>query len=421
MPQNDSNSAPRFGYLLASYPTPFDPRAFDEITALRRHGFVIETATLRPPDSSLPLTPAEAAESAATFIVLPHPSLFNFPRIVLHNIVILLRALFTTPLIFLRALIAAFTGPGLDLVQLFHAWLNLMDGLILADWLRRRSLTHLHIEGAGYIATTGRIAARALRIPYSLTVQGPSELFNPRRHNLRRKLAEAAFTLAGSHSARAQLLRNAPPSVWPRIHLAGHGVDASFYPARTPRSIAVPVQVLTLVPHLPHAGLPILLEAAAILARRGHPLHITIANNGPETLLLRSLTQSLGLAESVYFTGPLTAAQQRDHLALADLLVVPSLADTLPPSIPAAMATQLAVVATWGSGAPQLITHNVDGILIPPGNAVALADALESLFGDAPLRSRIGLAARQRVLDACDRDTAIAATAILFRAHIAAH
>lgn len=410
-----SQPAPRFGRLLACYPSPADPTALREISALRRLGFTIETATLRLPDSSLPLTPEEAAESAATFTVLPRPTLLTFPRIVAHNLFTLLRMQFTCPLVVLRAHIAAATSAGANIAQFFHAWLNVMDGLLLADWLRRRSLTHLHIDGAGYIATTGRIAARALRIPYSLTVHGPQELFTPRRHILRKKLTEASFVLAGSQSARSQLMRLAPPSAWNRILLAPSGVDAAFYAARTPRAIAVPVQMLTLTPLVPHAGLPVLLQAAAILARRGHPLHITIAGSGPDAALLRSIAVSHGIADSVHFSGPVTAAQQRDLLAEADVLVVPSLADTLPPAIATAMSTQLVVVATWAGGAPELITHNVDGILVPPGNPEALADALEPLLSDAALRARLGLAARRRVLDSCDSATALNTTAAIIR------
>jgi glycosyltransferase involved in cell wall biosynthesis len=84
-----------------------------------------------------------------------------------------------------------------------------------------------------------------------------------------------------------------------------------------------------------------------------------------------------------------------------------------------AMATQLACVSTWSSGIPELITHNVDGLLVQPGSVESLADALESVLTSPQLRSRLGLAARQRVLAAYEQSTNLAYTADLMRKHIA--
>jgi len=83
-----------------------------------------------------------------------------------------------------------------------------------------------------------------------------------------------------------------------------------------------------------------------------------------------------------------------------------------------AMATQLACVSTWTAGIPELITPGVDGLLIPAGSPTALADALESLFVSPQLRARLGIAARQRVLDAYEQSTNLAHTAALLQKNI---
>jgi glycosyltransferase involved in cell wall biosynthesis len=62
------------------------------------------------------------------------------------------------------------------------------------------------------------------------------------------------------------------------------------------------------------------------------------------------------------------------------------------------MAAALAVVSTSVGGIPELVTDGVDGLLVKPGDAAALAEALGRLAGDAPLRRRLGQAARQKVV-----------------------
>jgi glycosyltransferase involved in cell wall biosynthesis len=64
-----------------------------------------------------------------------------------------------------------------------------------------------------------------------------------------------------------------------------------------------------------------------------------------------------------------------------------------------AMACGLPVVATTGGALPEVVEDGVTGILVPPGDAPALAEAMRTLMGDAELRRRMGQAGRERVLE----------------------
>ena len=79
---------------------------------------------------------------------------------------------------------------------------------------------------------------------------------------------------------------------------------------------------------------------------------------------------------------------------LLDVLLMPSLQDGLPNALLEGMASGCAVLATSAGGIPDAIRHGENGLLVPPGNAPALADALAALLADPALRGRLGQAAR---------------------------
>jgi glycosyltransferase involved in cell wall biosynthesis len=81
-----------------------------------------------------------------------------------------------------------------------------------------------------------------------------------------------------------------------------------------------------------------------------------------------------------------------------------------------AMAAGLPVVASRLSGIPELVTDGVSGLLVPPADPVALADALQRLAGDPELRARLGDAGRATVLRDFDVDRNAAVLAARFAA-----
>src|SRR5262249_51385679 len=87
----------------------------------------------------------------------------------------------------------------------------------------------------------------------------------------------------------------------------------------------------------------------------------------------------------------------RTHYRRADVFCLPSFAEGVPVVLMEAMATGLPVVANHIAGIPELVEHEVSGLLVRPGRADLLADALERLGRDADLRARMGQAGREKV------------------------
>ncbi len=86
-----------------------------------------------------------------------------------------------------------------------------------------------------------------------------------------------------------------------------------------------------------------------------------------------------------------------DHLAAADVFVLSSLSEGLPMSVLEAMAAGLPLVLTRVGGMPELVTDGENGRLVPAGDPVALADAIDGLARDVALRRAFGASSRARV------------------------
>jgi glycosyltransferase involved in cell wall biosynthesis len=141
-------------------------------------------------------------------------------------------------------------------------------------------------------------------------------------------------------------------------------------------------------------GVDTLLKAADILLKTGSFLFL-IAGDGPDREDFTSMADTLGLRQSVRFLG-----YRQDIptlLKAADLFVLPSLSEGLPLSVLEAMAAKRAIVATRVGGIPDLVEDGITGLLVNPGDAVALAEAINALAIDPDRRISMGMAGRLRV------------------------
>jgi phosphatidyl-myo-inositol alpha-mannosyltransferase len=142
---------------------------------------------------------------------------------------------------------------------------------------------------------------------------------------------------------------------------------------------------------VPRKGLPVLIDAFTELRRRGLDVELHVVGGGPE---LRRAQRSVpgALRSEIHFHGPATRAEVLQNYAKADLFCAPSLGrESFGIVLLEGMAAGLPVVASDIEGYRDVVTHGVDGVLVPPGVASGLADALESLLGNAEERRRLGL------------------------------
>jgi glycosyltransferase involved in cell wall biosynthesis len=138
----------------------------------------------------------------------------------------------------------------------------------------------------------------------------------------------------------------------------------------------------------------VLFDAVQLLADEFPRLRVLIAGTGPEERRLRALVRAKGLDQRVLMLG--FRRDVPDVLAALDVVLLPSDHEGSPLAVMEAMAAGKPIVATRVGGVPELIEDGTHGLLVPPRDPRALADALGRLLRDPRLREQLGRQARER-------------------------
>jgi glycosyltransferase involved in cell wall biosynthesis len=139
-----------------------------------------------------------------------------------------------------------------------------------------------------------------------------------------------------------------------------------------------------------------LIDAAASVVSTYPDTHFLFIGDGELRGELQRQAQQAGLSENVHFLG--IRKDVPDLLVAADLFVLPSLWEGLSIALLEAMAASKPIVATAVSGTTQAMTHGETGLIVPPRDSQALADAINQLLSDPPQAQALGQAAKQHVV-----------------------
>jgi glycosyltransferase involved in cell wall biosynthesis len=157
-----------------------------------------------------------------------------------------------------------------------------------------------------------------------------------------------------------------------------------------------------------YKGLEVLLQALTRVAGR-----LVVAGRGTDGPSPRLLARQLGIEEKMVFCGEVDEARLRVLFNAADVFAFPSIdrCEAFGIAQLEAMACGKPVVASdLPTGVRLVNRHGVSGLLVPPGDAFALGDALNRILDDPELRAAYGRAARQRVEDEFTADRMVART-----------
>lgn len=152
-------------------------------------------------------------------------------------------------------------------------------------------------------------------------------------------------------------------------------------------------------------GLDVLLDAAARLAAAHPDLLFQVAGEGEMRQSLEQSARECGLEKRFQFLG--AVADVPMFLTGLDVAVLSSRAEGMSNALLEYMAAGRAIVATEVGAAPDLIEDNVHGLLVPPGDAGRLADAIDRLLRQPELARRLGEAARRRSRDRYSREAMV--------------
>ncbi len=181
--------------------------------------------------------------------------------------------------------------------------------------------------------------------------------------------------------------------------IRGVGVDEGYF-VPAPEPAAVPPLIVFPARMLLDKGLISLIDAARILREKQVAVRIALVGD-PDPGNPASVDQATlrgwekeGLVEWWGFQRNMRSVYQNCHI-----VTLPSFGEGLPTVLIEAASCARPIVTTDVSGCREVVTHGVNGLLVPPGDAPALAQAFETLLGDADLRQKMGVAGRQIVLE----------------------
>lgn len=146
----------------------------------------------------------------------------------------------------------------------------------------------------------------------------------------------------------------------------------------------------------PGKGQSLLIRALAdLMNTKDVKFHGLIVGEGPDLERLQRLAQDLGIRHHLTFTG--YCPEVLPFVGAMDIVVAPSLKESLPLTILEAMALHRPVIASRVGDLPTVITPGENGLLVPPGDVPALRDAIVSLAGNPELRYRLGVRAHNDI------------------------
>lgn len=383
----------RIGYLVPQFPGQTHSFFWREIEAMRAAGADVSLISTRPPNAGrMPHRWAEAA-AAETFYLssnsLTAASDLGPLGSALWRIAPLLRA--------------ASRSDGARLLALLPA------AVALKKHAQALDLSHLHLGSSGKAATVAALSRYLGGPRYSLTLHNPIRVFGPLQSI---NWGQASFGAAITTAVLDDLQERYGPHLPSTMIVQPMGVNTETF-ARTapydPWRGTGPFRIFCCARLNGAKGHTDLIAATSALRDAGIPATLAIAGEDDKggkgyRRVLEAAIAASGLGEVVTLLGAVSEETVRQHNADAHAFALASFEEPLGVAYMEAMSLGVPTIGTNAGGVPSLITHGVDGLLVPPRSPQALASALAEVAQDPDLAIRMSGAARARAVSSFDAD-----------------
>jgi glycosyltransferase involved in cell wall biosynthesis len=387
----------KIAYVVIMYPRISHTFVQNEVWGLRQLGVDVSTISIRTADDGNILSERDRTDAEKTHNILPlKPSTF-----LRSHVATFLRH----PLAVLATAKQAITEAPRSLRAKIWSLFYVLEALVVWQYCRKNDIRHVHAHFANVgsdvalLATSfgNRVDPQGEHWTWSFTMHGPTEFGELSRFGLAHKAASADAVVCISDFCKSQLMALTPATAWSRMHIVHCGIDVDRFRATSRAPHDSPIGILCVGRLVSVKAQRLLVESVAAVLSDGIEVALTLVGDGPDRRDLEQLVADLGISDSVTFAG---GVGQDDILAYyrdADIFCLPSFAEGLPVVLMEAMANALPVVTTQIAGIPELVRNGESGLIVPPGNAEALTDALRLLVTDASMRTQFGQNGRRVV------------------------
>ncbi len=274
-------------------------------------------------------------------------------------------------------------------------------GFTLARRFLADGIGHIHAGWANGPATAAWVASRLSGIPFSFSARA-GDIY-PQDGALPDKM-RAAVAIHTNNKANIAYLAAMAPEAAGKIHQIYNGLTLEER-GEAHVHMEPPYRLLAVGRFCRTKGFDVLIDACAILARRGFSFQLTLVGAGLPwpTAVIRRRIRAHGLRPRVFLPGFVSHDRMSELYAGSDIFVMPSVIhasgdrDGIPNVIMEALAHRLPVVATDVCGIPEVVENGVTGFLVPQRNPEALADAIMGMAADRDRALAMAEAGRQRV------------------------
>ena len=383
----------RIAYVLSGFPSVSETFAIDQIMATRELGIDISIFTVKSlvqepiHPSALPLLPYVHRSPYLSMSVLSAQWYF----------------LRRKPVLYLGTLAFVFKKNLTSLNSFVRSMALFPKAVLWAREAEALGIDHIQALWANYPTTMALIMSRLTGIPFSFMAHAWDLYAHPTL--LKEKVEQAAFVIAITHYNRVFLQKVSQSTPVDRIHVIHPGADTKRFFLSGTRDRACDNLTLLYVGRFdPKKGIPYLIQALDLLLSWGLSFRCIIVGSGSEEKKVRHAITSLHLEDKVTLVGAITQDELPKYYAGADIFVLPSIVlsggnqEGLPRVVMEAMASELPVVTTHVPGMDELVDDQLNGLLVPQADSVALAKAIARLFRDPTLRQSLGRNGRLKVL-----------------------
>ncbi len=379
----------KIAYVLSAFPSLSETFILQEILELERQGLLLRLFSLEKPSAEVDA--ARDVQAPITYF-----NQISLPILLGATV----RCFFKAPLRFLSILVVLLMH-----YRQFSVLRHILYAAYLAKQLKLEGITYVHAHFATAPTSIAQLTYLLAKIPYSFTAHAFDIYLSP-KPVLAYKMQMARFVVTCTKYNQHYLKELVNQAEGEHIHCIYHGLNVSAFPSNVPvtsREWASPL-ILAVGRLLEKKGLSYLLQACKMLKDKGYDFTCCIVGEGPLRQSLDQEILELMIGDRVKLYGAATHEQVVEMYQQVTISTLPCIIDKsgdrdgIPNVLVEALCMGVPVVSTSVSGIPELITSEVNGLLVPPNDSEALASALARLLDDTSLRCRLAVAGRQTVI-----------------------